>query len=202
MTIFSSFFSSDNIYLHYLVFCIYIHLLGTHIEYLIHKYIMHNEDTGIYGEYHIIHHKYCDDNMNLVGKDFDEYKKLGYEENLTFSFLEVFLVSIFVLIFTFIFIKSYPKKLNTYFLAVIPTIYILYTWIMWNSIHPYIHKRCGREFTIFSLPCSLTKSFAENTLFGKWLHQNHVKHHLYKGNAKGNFNITIPGADFLYNTYN
>ena len=33
--------------------------------------------------------------------------------------------------------------------------------------------------------------------------KSHNKHHLVEnGKNLGNFNVTIPGADFLYNTYN
>ena len=73
---------------------------------------------------------------------------------------------------------------------------------MWNSIHPYVHHKCGRDYTFLSLPCNTTKDMVKKNPFVKWLVNNHKKHHIYKGDEKGNYNVTIPGADFLYNTYN
>jgi sterol desaturase/sphingolipid hydroxylase (fatty acid hydroxylase superfamily) len=29
---------------------------------------------------------------------------------------------------------------------------------------------------------------------------NHILHHLRKGARKGNFNVTLPGADYLFGT--
>uniref|UniRef100_A0A6C0AVF1 Fatty acid desaturase domain-containing protein n=1 Tax=viral metagenome TaxID=1070528 RepID=A0A6C0AVF1_9ZZZZ len=191
----------NNIYLYYIFYWIYIHLVTSNIEYIIHRFIMH-KPNNLYGNNHIIHHKHADKNMNLINRETDEYKKLGDGENLIIGLPDTIMLSILTLCFTYIFYIFCPKKINKYFLILLPLIYILYAIIMWNSIHPYIHKKCGRDYTIFSMPCNFTEYIAKTNSFVKWIIENHTKHHIYKGENKGNYNITIPGADFIYNTYN
>ena len=35
---------------------------------------------------------------------------------------------------------------------------------MWNSIHPHIHYKCGKDYTPLSLPCDITKYLSENNI--------------------------------------
>ena len=189
------------IILTYLIFIIYIHFIGTNIEYLLHRFIMHN-DSYYYGKFHTTHHKHTDDKMNLIDKNTKEYQDIGKTENLIIDINEVLTVTIGTYLFVYIFYIFYPIKINIYFMILLPLIYIIYTTIMWNSIHPYVHHKCGRDYTSLSLPCNTTKDMVKKNPFVKWLVNNHKKHHIYKGDEKGNYNVTIPGADFLYNTYN
>lgn len=185
----------------YLVYTIYIHFIGTNVEYLLHRFIMHN-DSYYYGKFHTTHHKHTDNKMNLINKNTKEYQNMGQQENLIIDLSEVLAVTIGVYSFVYIFYILYPIKINLYFMILVPLIYIIYTTIMWNSIHPYVHHKCGTNYTSLSLPCNITEHMAEKNSFVKWLVNNHKKHHIYKGDSKGNYNVTIPGADFLYNTYN
>ena len=34
-----------------------------------------------------------------------------------------------------------------------------------------------------------------------WMWRNHALHHMQKGNTKGNYNIIVPGFDFLMGTH-
>ena len=40
------------------------------------------------------------------------------------------------------------------------------------------------------------------TLYIKWVIKNHTCHHKIKGDKKGNYNITLPGGDSIFNSYN
>ncbi len=172
------------------------------MEYILHRFLMHNENN-YYGYNHVHHHKNTDKNMNIININRKEYENKKIEgDNLIFQPKESIILMIVLYCFVYIFYILSPVKLNKYFLILLPLIYSIYGLIMWNSIHPYIHKKCGRNYTIFSLPCNITEYIAKKNSFIQWLIENHKKHHNIKGNNKGNYNITIPGADFMYNTYN
>lgn len=185
----------------YLVYIMYIYFIGSNLEYIFHRFLMHNDQMP-YGKYHVTHHKHTDNDMYLINTDSKEYKDIGVEENLIIDMRETLIISTFVYFFAYIFYTFFPIKINIYFIILVPLIFIIYSMIMWNSIHPYIHYKCGKDYTFISLPCDFTKYIAKNSDFVKWLLDNHKKHHIYKGDEKGNYNITLPGADFLYNTYN
>ena len=189
------------IYFYYIFYWIYIHLILSNMEYILHRFLMHN-NNNYYGKFHSIHHKNTDKDMTLMNSERNEYRTLGVGENLLFEPIEYILLTTLLYCFVYIFYIISPVKLNNYFLILLPFIYSIYSLIMWNSIHPYIHKKCGRDYTIFSLPCNITEYLAQKNSFIQWLIDNHKKHHIYKNEDKGNYNITLPGADFIYNTYN
>lgn len=186
--------------LHYVVYWMYIHLLGSHIEYVLHRYVMHG-GIGRSGRDHLIHHRHTDPSMNLIKRETDEYKILGHAENLIITFKEIRIFSCIAAPFTYLFHVLYPVKLHIGVLLGLPSVYLLYVWVLWNSIHPYVHHRSGRDFTWMCLPPDMTSHLAEHHAWVKWLIENHKKHHRRKGANKGNFNVTVPGADFIYNTY-
>ena len=86
------------------------------------------------------------------------------------------------------------------FPASLPTSYYffmhaaLYPWVYfsWNLIHPFSHLyngKCG-----FQLPLWVARFRPVAFLI-----ENHTEHH--RGHGKSNFNITLPGADFLMRTF-
>lgn len=192
---------NNNIYFYYIFYWIYIHLIVSNIEYIGHRFIMHSSNN-IYGDAHLNHHKNTDKNMTLMNRERLEYKENGTLENLIFEPLEMTILLILVYCFSYLFYIFTPVKLNIYFIVLLPFIYYIYVLMIWNSIHPYIHKKCGRDYTIVSLPCNIIEYMVKNSSFLQWLIENHKKHHIYKGDKKGNWNVSLPGADFIYNTYN
>ena len=57
-------------------------------------------------------------------------------------------------------------------------------------VHPLFHKYK-----------SLDDSYISNNYIYNKLKNYHLLHHFNKGNNKCNFNIILPGADMLFNTY-
>ena len=105
---------------------------------------------GIYFMLHIIKF-HTDDDMYLINTDSKEYKDIGVEENLIIDMRETLLISAFVYLFAYVFYAFFPVKINIYFIILVPLIYIIYAMVMWNSIHPYIHYKCGRDYTPISI---------------------------------------------------
>ena len=188
-----------------IIFCIYI--FSSILENLIHRYVMHKPLINIsffnnVYKNHILHHKATTRDGSL-NKNIKNYNELGNEESLCLSgweYLIVFGTVIFII--TPLSIKLAGEKfnsLNSLFALIFALLLCLYAKITWNTIHPYLHKetplKCGNSFTI-------TNEKIINNFYYRWLMNNHVAHHLIKGNKKGNFNITLPGADFIFGTYN
>ena len=83
----------------------------------------------------------------------------------------------------------------------------VYQSSFWNTIHPDIHGVTlqlswwegipgwdGWKTLLAVIPVSQKGGY-------EWMKENHTLHHLRKGVRKGNFNVTLPGADFLCGTY-
>ena len=177
-----------------------IYLLSSITEYIVHRFIMHNTTLFNFYTNHRLHHSATFKNMSL-NKKYKNYKSLGPEENLCLSGWESGLVFCSVIfIITPISLKIVGEKIysiNGLIGFVFAILLCLYAKITWNTIHPYLHNespsKCGK-FTI-------NDEKKINNNFFKWLMKNHKAHHIYKDNQKGNYNITLPGADFLFGTY-
>ena len=187
----------------YIKIIILIYIFSSIAEYSVHRYIMHNEAV-IFDFYkkHRLHHNATNNDMSL-NKKFKNYKILGHEENLCLSGWESGLVfGSIIFIITPLCIKLVGEKLNSKN-AIIGYIFAfilcLYAKVTWDTIHPYLHHesplKCGSFFTI-------TGEKIINNFYYKWLMNNHKAHHIFKGNEKGNYNITLPFADFIFGTYN
>jgi hypothetical protein len=66
---------------------------------------------------------------------------------------------------------------------------------VWNGIHPGMHEYDGGRPNILSKPFGVGKVAKENIL-----HLNHEKHHLVKGERKGNYNVVMLGMDEILGT--
>ena len=74
-----------SIYLYYIIYCIYIHLIASNMEYILHRFLMHNENN-YYGYNHVHHHKNTDKNMNIININRKEYENKKIEgDNLIFQ---------------------------------------------------------------------------------------------------------------------
>ena len=78
---------------------------------------------------------------------------------------------------------------------------ILCVWmnVMWNYIHPTLHLQPGIKLS--EGPDLLPRrEWMKDTFIYNYLWRHHVLHHFLKGENAGNFNVTLPGADWLYGT--
>lgn len=185
----------------------FIYLFSSILENLIHRFVMHKSlmNTSFFNNVnknHILHHKATTSDGSL-NKNIENYKELGNEESLCLSGWEsliVFGTSIFVI--TPLTLKIFGVNfysINALIAFIFAILLCIYAKVTWDTIHPYLHKesplKCGTFFTI-------TNEKIINNFYYKWLMKNHKAHHLIKGDKKGNFNITLPGADFILGTYN
>lgn len=77
----------------------------------------------------------------------------------------------------------------------------LYQSAMWNCMHPALHQHEHIRLKWHEGIDFIEIAWFQNTPVYRWLWQNHVLHHLAMGSEQGNFNITLPLADFLFRTY-
>jgi hypothetical protein len=97
---------------------------------------------------------------------------------------------------------------NTICLGVLPyfdvivygQMFAVYITICWNYIHPTQHLQPALSLKN-GLDIVPRCSWIENTFIYGWLWENHVFHHLTKGREMCNYNVTLPGADWLFGTY-
>ena len=171
------------------------------VAWSVHKYIMHSE-SNIVGKWHLIHHKHTKQDMSLdtSGEDYNEI--LPNENIVIDDAYSLVAIGAFAIIIPYIFHKIYPVELNLWVLWAFGLFLSVYSILIWNSIHGYIHYRDAQQMGSFSLCNKNTKLLADNSSFIRWLIENHKKHHTFKGPQKGNYNITLPGADFILGTYN
>eukprot|EP00485_Elphidium_margaritaceum_P017425 CAMPEP_0202729046 /NCGR_PEP_ID=MMETSP1385-20130828/185936_1 /ASSEMBLY_ACC=CAM_ASM_000861 /TAXON_ID=933848 /ORGANISM="Elphidium margaritaceum" /LENGTH=94 /DNA_ID=CAMNT_0049395303 /DNA_START=395 /DNA_END=676 /DNA_ORIENTATION=- len=76
----------------------------------------------------------------------------------------------------------------------------VYMNIAWNYVHPTLHLQPGLDLSD-GLDLIPRQKWITNTAYYNWLWKNHVYHHLCVGNNSGNFNVTLPAADWLFGTY-
>ena len=80
--------------------------------------------------------------------------------------------------------------------------FLLTTWItvIWNWLHPQLHYARGLSFSE-GLDIILRREWMKSTFLYNYLWKHHVLHHFLVGENAGNFNVTLPGADWWFGTY-
>ena len=183
----------------YIIIFVSLYLIFSILEWIIHKYIMHNDSNSI-GKNHLIHHKSTTANMTL-NKDNNEYKELSSNENLCFDKEIIIAAVIFYIIYLYV-LKSITKnRLHLIFSFIVFIILITFIFIGWNSVHAYIHHEDGKDKCKYALSYETVKKLHEKNNYIDLLVNNHIMHHKRKGNRKGNFCVTLIGADHLFGTY-
>lgn len=176
-----------------------IYIILTFTEWFIHKNVMHKSDNKIgkimnefyyliHKEYHskshINHHSIMDPNGKILEEDSGMY----------FNFYSsLFLIPITFI--TYLIISGLINKhtYNEYIIIfIVLSILSLSYYKIWNIIHPKYH-RYNDTYN--------KNNFIENNFIYKYLEKYHMIHHLNKGDNKCNFNIIVPGADFIMGTY-
>ena len=182
---------------------ILIYTILTMLEWYIHKYLMHKTDNQfidninkyfkkIYKYFHnnekqdiahINHHKKVDTNGEVLE---DEDGMYFDKNNVPLLFISAF---IFYFVISLLLKFNHSKNEYKCIFIIFVIISVIY-YKLWNFLHPHFHKyKSLDDFEI-----------SNNYIYNK-LKKYHLLHHFNKGNNKCNFNIILPGADTLFNTY-
>ena len=109
-----------------------------------------------------------------------------------------------LLLFVLYFGLTYPvyrnMKINTKQCFIISASVALFYTFVWNNIHVDMHKvtdQINITHGVPNCPKMLSKGPVYNYLF-----KYHAIHHFQKGSSKGNYNIVLPGCDYIMNTHN
>ena len=173
------------------------------MEWYVHKYMLHDENnkltkiinsfiSKIYSKIHgieqpdnHINHHTITHNDNKVYTEDDGILYSGY--NIPFTTLLGFLIY-----FVLCKIIRYNHTNKEYMIIFISWIFISSSYyFLWNVLHPTYHEyKYSKNY----------ESIKTNFIY-KYLEKYHMIHHYNKGNNKCNFNIILPGIDFLFGTY-
>jgi len=172
------------------------------LEWFLHKNVMHahkyngfyiaTKDIPIIGNFvnesnisHITHHKETENDMTLKETHTDKGALFFHWK----VFLPVYIMNIIVLSLLFMIFRIPTPKYHILWIgAIIVFIYML----LWNKTHAQMHQQ-QVDITLKEGPSDY------NMIPIKWylnlIYLNHVKHHLQKGDMKGNYNVVMIGAD-------
>lgn len=190
------------VFIDYLLFTVLIIIYMSFIEYLLHRFVMHYFETP-WKEWHTIHHAAIkkDFTIDRSVKDYDKLLEEDDKENLCLESHTAVAIISFLILFNIVYPYAFKKEFSYVITGLISTSIFTYGFLTWNSIHPYMHGECGKE-KCYGIDYKTTDYIVKNVPFFDFLVRNHKAHHKYKGEEKGNYNITIPIFDFIMNTYN
>ena len=156
---------------------------------------------------HLIHHEHTLNNMDL--KKSNQYNKalnkyLGLYFTWTYTLMILFVGLIEGLILYFL-LSLINIKIKIIYVFLFVIIFSIYQTSFWNTIHPDIHNISENitfndgipGFNIWKIIFSSIYISSNLTLY-EWFKINHTLHHLRKDEKKGNYNVTLPGADFIF----
>ena len=87
---------------------------------------------------------------------------------------------------------NYKHTSNEYLFMISFFYFISYLYYsLWNILHPSYHNYLDKGYN----------SYMKGNCVYKYLERYHMLHHFNKGEDKCNFNIILPGADFIFGTY-
>lgn len=182
----------------------------TALEWVVHKYVMHGYDrvnfpiVGRLIEHesaqHWAHHHEVNSDMSLAIEDKEhKHKGLFFQYKATVFFTLVLYV---ILTLQFKLLKLNVKSSTTAIISVGSTIFYSF---LWNNFHALLH---GADEVFLSFVHGVPNTH-QNTVVNwmpkvwfNWMMLNHAQHHAVKGPSKGNYNIILPGFDYLMGTYN
>jgi len=176
-----------------------LYIIITFTEWYIHKNIMH-KSNGLISKYlqkiHVDIYKYSpsdkhENHHKLVENDGSVYDGDGLLFLKMDSILSILIIFILYFFMSKILIRGLTKNHYITIFITVTIIAILYH-ILWNTLHPRYH-RFNNYYN--------ENGIIENSFIYKYLEKYHMIHHLNKGDKKCNFNIILPGADFIMGTY-
>jgi len=195
---------------HQIIFVLCIYIIFSFTEYIVHRYFMHSKEKNVLSNNHWNHHKHTLDDMQLKNSDqYNSYinKYLG----LYFTWPNTVIVFFVGLLEGFILYLclSYLFDINISILSIFiwVSFFCIYQSSFWNTIHPDIHGIHKPISWWEGIPGSFIWIFVFSSIYidnkitiYDWLKRNHTMHHLRKGDKKGNYNVTLPGADWILGT--
>lgn len=174
-----------------------IYLTLSLTEWFLHRYIMHGNPEALQkfplignplaatARSHLTHHGTVQSDMTL--KDHDN------DDSLIFTLESV----VQTLLFTApLLILSRQFTIKEVLVISIGS-GVVYS-LLWNSIHTRMH---GQEIAPRWDSISPVDSLARRNLVYDFLWKYHAVHHVQKGKEKTNYNIVLPGMDFIFGTY-
>tara|TARA_B110000977_G_scaffold84695_1_gene113100 strand:- start:12270 stop:12857 length:588 start_codon:yes stop_codon:yes gene_type:complete len=140
-------------------------------------------------EGHLGHHKQVQMDMKLESNKLEKSLFFGYD-----TLLEIF----FILLVVGMVNKHVLKMGNKSYICYIFAMTCMYS-VLWNNMHVDMHGVKGTIDYKSGIPNS-SGLLSRGPVY-RYLWKYHAIHHLQKGDTKGNYNIILPGADFLFGTY-
>jgi hypothetical protein len=187
---------------HISMYLLILYFVVSFIEWCLHRFVMHcymywnwletisDKYPGFltlmrdHCKFHKTHHLSINDDMttsDLTGMFFD------WKATILISVLVLLCMSLI----------SFALRINVSIweqLFIIISIAIAYTFA-WNSVHPAMHD-VDATIPLHEGPPNLQTGIPHDNLYNV----NHTAHHMIKGDAKGNYNIIMLGADELLGT--
>lgn len=180
---------------------IIIYFLISLLEWYIHKNLMHKGNKNIFTSlinkiyffiYKVHHSTTHLKHHNITQND----GKVENDEALFFDKFHKFLLPFPVIIIIYLlnkYLLNYTFLFNNLILYFILLFFISWFYeILWNKIHSKIHKWKNHYNK---------NGIFENNFYYKFLEKYHMIHHYNKGNNKCNYNIVLPGIDYIMGTY-
>lgn len=169
-------------------------------EWFLHKNLMHKGSDNLLAkkiqDIHVMIYKYsASDKHEDHHKNVENNGVVHDQEGLYFLKMDV----IFLILIVYILYISLSKllinglsKRHYIIMVIIVTLTIISYYLIWNILHPRYH-RFNDSYN--------ENGIIENNCIYKYLEKYHMLHHFNKGEEKCNFNIILPGADFIMGTY-
>lgn len=201
-----------NLFVNSIVFGMLLYFVFSFTEYGVHKYLMHSSknEYNMFSIHHWNHHEHTLEDMNLHKSESYNSSKNKYL-GLYFTWFYTFLVFIVGLTEAFLLsylLNSIKIKVDSLSIIIWVLMFSIYQSSFWNTIHPDIHH-IEENITWYEGIPGWKQGFSylfsglivekDKTLY-EWFQKNHRLHHLRKGNSKGNYNVTLPGADWMMGT--
>lgn len=177
------------------IVCLYVTL--SFWEWFLHKYIMHSKKGQMfyndkYGGEHISHHEEVNNDGSI------KFRK--DPKGLIFQWITLIPMGIIIFISLYFINKLGKFKLSYKTLIIIVIVCGIAYGMLWNTLHQKFHYVHLDYPTSKGFPC-ISELYNNESIALHWLWKNHMIHHLQKGDEKCNFNIILPGMDFILGTY-
>ena len=182
----------------------------TTLEWLVHKYVMHGYDrinfpvVGRLVEYesslHLAHHHEVNSDMSLDIED-----KKDQHQGLFFKYKATALFTVVLYVLLTLQFRTLKLDVNPKVTAAIGLISTITYSFLWNNFHALLH---GADDIIIPGTEGVSNKYQSTIVnwvpkvWFEWMMYNHAQHHAVKGRSKGNYNIILPGFDYVVGTYN
>ena len=184
----------------------------TTLEWFVHKYVMHGYDRinfPVIGKLidnesssHLAHHHEVLSDMSL---DIQEKEETEKGKGLFFHHEATILFTVVLYVFLTIQFKLFKIKTTPKIVIGISLFSTIGYSFLWNNFHSLLH---GEHEIIIPGTEGVTNRYQDYvtpfipSFWFDWMLFNHAQHHAVKGKSKGNYNIILPGFDYIMGTYN